>query len=79
MASYRYRLGCAVPEYGMATALVLGVRLFDKEAFIHIKESQDDDYWDVVAMFNLTGEANQFAVLQHLFNNAVVSVGGREI
>ncbi len=63
----------------MATALVHGVRLFDADAFVHIKESRDDDYWDIVAMFNLSGGAGQFAVLQHLFNNAVVSVGGREI
>ena len=79
MANYRYRLGCAVPEYEMATALVHGVRLFDADAFVHIKDSRDDDYWDIVAMFNLSGGAGQFAVLQHLFNNAVVSVGGREI
>ncbi len=79
MVNYRYRLGCAVPEYQIATALVSGVRLFDEDAFIHIKESQDDDYWDVVALFNLTGGIGQFHVLQHLFNNAVASAGGREI
>jgi hypothetical protein len=64
----------------MAGALAAGVRLFDDEAFVHVKEAQDDDFWEVVCMFNLErGNSEQFAVMTLLFNNAVEEVGGREL
>ena len=78
--SFRYRLACAVPAYDMADALAKGVRLFDNEAFVHIKESQDDDFWEIVCLFNLSrGSPEQFAVMTTLFTNAVEEVGGREL
>jgi len=78
--SFRYRLACAVPAYDMADALARGVRLFDDEAFVHIKEAQDDDFWEIVCLFNMMkGTPEQFAVMTLLFNNAVEEVGGREL
>ncbi len=78
--SFRYRLSCAVPAYEMADALAKGVRLFDNAAFVHIKESQDDDFWEIVCLFNLKrGTPEQFAVMSLLFTNAVQEVGGREL
>jgi len=78
--SFRYRLACAVPAYDMADALAKGVRLFDSEAFVHIKESQEDDFWEIVCLFSLQkGTSEQFAVMTTLFNNAVREVGGREL
>ena len=78
--SFRYRLAGAVPAYDMADALAKGVRLFDDEAFVHIKEAQDDDFWEIVCLFNLKrGSSEQFAVMTVLFNNAVQEVGGREL
>ena len=53
MSSFSYRLGCAVPSYDNAQALAEGIRLFDEDAFVHIKESQDDDFWEIIALFNL--------------------------
>ena len=64
----------------MADALAKGVRLFDSEAFVHIKESQEDDFWEIVCLFSLQkGTSEQFAVMTTLFNNAVREVGGREL
>ena len=78
--SFRYRLACAVPSYDMADALAKGVRLFDREAFVHIKEAQEDDFWEIVCLFNLTrGAPEQFNVMSVLFTNAVEEVGGREL
>jgi len=78
--SFRYRLACAVPSYDMAEALAQGVRLFDNEAFVHIKESQEDDFWEIICLFNLKrGSPEQFNVMTVLFNNAVEEVGGREL
>ena len=78
--SFRYRLACAVPSYDMAEALAQGVRLFDNEAFVHIKESQEDDFWEIICLFNLKrGSPEQFNVMTVLFNNAVEEVVGREL
>jgi hypothetical protein len=78
--SYKYRLACAVPDYTMADALAKGVRLFDNEAFVHIKEAQDDDFWEIICLFSLQrGTPEQFSVMTTLFNNAVAEVGGREL
>jgi hypothetical protein len=64
----------------MAEALAQGVRLFDNEAFVHIKESQEDDFWEIICLFNLKrGSPEQFNVMTVLFNNAVEEVGGREL
>jgi hypothetical protein len=78
-AAYRYRLGCAVPLLETAQDLALGIRLFDKEAHVHIKESAEDDFWDIVALFNLDGGKAAFGMLSLLFTNAVEQVGGREL
>ena len=78
--SFRYRLSCAVPAYDMADALAKGVRLFDNQAFVHIKEAQEDDFWEIICLFNLKrGSPEQFNVMTVLFNNAVEEVGGREL
>jgi hypothetical protein len=64
----------------MADALAKGVRLFDNEAFVHIKEAQDDDFWEIICLFSLQrGTPEQFSVMTTLFNNAVAEVGGREL
>lgn len=80
MGSYQFRLGCAVPTYENAAALVEGIRLFDEDAFAHIKESQDDDFWEVIALFNLaSGGTLQFAIINLLFSNSVEELGGRQL
>ena len=79
MSTYRYRLGCAVPEYKMANDLADGVRLFDSDAFIHIKESNEDNYWDLVALFNLNGGMVQYLLVNKLFAPSVTKVGGRQL
>jgi hypothetical protein len=77
---YKFKLGCAVPEYEFAQALADGVRLFDQKAFVHIKESQEDDFWELTALFNLTGQGPiQFAIVGTLFENSVRDVGGRKL
>jgi hypothetical protein len=64
----------------MADALAKGVRLFDDEAFVHIKEAQEDDFWEIICLFNLKhGSPEQFNVMSVLFTNAVQEVGGREL
>ncbi|MBO92363.1 MAG: hypothetical protein CMM27_10655 [Rhodospirillaceae bacterium] len=80
MSSFSYRLGCAVPSYDNAQALAEGIRLFDEDAFVHIKESQDDDFWEIIALFNLVnGGKLQFAIISLLFANSVKEIGGREL
>ncbi len=64
----------------MADALAKGVRLFDDEAYVHIKEAQADDFWEIVCLFNLNrGSPDQFNVMSVLFTNAVEEAGGREL
>ena len=77
--SFRYRLAAAIPTYELAQSLAEGIRLFDDEAFVHIKESNDDALWDIHALFNLPGGDAQYTVLRLLFVNAVDECGGREI
>ena len=80
MSSFSYRLGCAVPSYDNAQALADGIRLFDEDAFVHIKESQDEDFWEIIALFNLAnGGKLQFAIIAMLFANSVKEIGGREL
>ena len=78
-AAYRYLLRCAVPLIETAQDLALGIRLFDKDAHVHIKESAEDDFWDIVALFNLDGGKAAFGMLSLLFSNAVEQVGGRQL
>lgn len=77
--SFRFRLAASIPSYDLAQSLAEGVRLFDDEAFVHIKESHEDTFWDIHAMFNLSGGDAQYLVLRLLFENAVDECGGREI
>lgn len=78
--NFKFKLACAVPEYEFAQALAEGVRLFDDEAFVHIKESQDDDFWELNAYFNLYDQGPlQYAIIGTLFENSVKEVGGRKL
>ena len=84
MTSFHFRLACAVPTYEVAEALATGVRLFDEKAFVHIKEAQEDDFWEVQVLFNLTGGQGaagrlQFAMISALFSNSGNEVGGRKL
>ena len=80
MSSFQFKLGCAVPSYDNAQALAEGIRLFDEDAFVHIKESQDDDFWEIVALFNLAnGGQLQFGIISMLFSNSVKEIGVREL
>ena len=73
-------MSCAVPEYEFAQALAEGVRVFDDEAFVHIKESQDDDFWELNAYFILLDQGPlQYAIIGTLFENSVREVGGRKL
>lgn len=84
MSSFHFRLACAVPAYEQAEALATGIRLFDEQAFVHIKEAQEDDFWELVALFNLAGGQGalgriQFSMISSLFVNSVAEVGGRKL
>jgi hypothetical protein len=79
VATYQYKLGCAVPQFDSAQQLAKALRVFDEEAFIHIKESNDDEYWDLIALFNLDGGMVQYLMVNKLFTNSVADVGGREL
>jgi hypothetical protein len=41
--SFNFKLACEVPKHEYALILAEGIREFDEEADIHIKESQGDD------------------------------------
>ena len=76
---FQFQLSAAVPTFEYATTLAEGLRLFDKEAFIHIMESNEGMTWDIVAMFNLKGGQPQFTMVHSLFTNAVTSCGGKNL
>ena len=78
--NFNYRLACEVPEYSLAVALGEGIKVFDEEANLSIKESQVDDFWECTAQFNLEDKtALEAYMIGAVFEKSVISVGGRKI
>ena len=78
--NFNYRLACEVPEYSLAVALGEGIKVFDEEANLSIKESQIDDFWEFTAQFNLEDKtALEAYMIGAVFEKSVISVGGRKI
>ena len=69
-----------MPEYSLAVALGEGIKVFDEEANLSIKESQIDDFWEFTAQFNLEDKtALEAYMIGAVFEKSVISVGGRKI
>tara|TARA_B100000902_G_C27217451_1_gene867795 strand:- start:478 stop:729 length:252 start_codon:yes stop_codon:yes gene_type:complete len=78
--NFNYRLRCEVPEYTLAVALSEGIKVFDEEASVTIKESQVDDFWEFTAQFNLEDKsALEAYMIGAVFEKSVIKVGGRKI
>ena len=78
--NFNYRLACEVPEYSLAVGLSEGIKVFDKEASITIKESQVDDFWEFTAQFNLEDKsALEAYMIGSVFEKSVIKIGGRRI
>ena len=77
---FNFKLGCEVPKHEYALILAQGIREFDEEAEIHIKESQKDDFWELTANFYLEGNTGLEAyVVGSIFEKSVAQVGGRTL
>jgi len=78
--AFNFKLGCEVPEYEFAKILADGIKQFDDEAEIHIKESQTDDFWELTAHFFLESKTGLEAyVIGTIFEKSVAQVGGRRL
>ena len=78
--SFKFKIGCAVPKYEYAAALAEGIRLFDEDAYVHIKESQEDDFYEFIAQFNLDDKTGLEALMiGSIFEKSVIQVGGRKL
>lgn len=78
--TFKFKLGCAVPKYEYAQALADGIRLFDEDAYVHIKESQEDDFYEFIAQFNLEDKTGLEAfMIGSIFEKSVIQVGGRKL
>ena len=78
--SFNFKLACEVPKHEYALILAEGIREFDEEADIHIKESQGDDYWELSANFYLEQKIGIEAyVVANMFEKSVLEVGGRPL
>ena len=78
--NFNYRLACEVPEYSLAVALTEGIKVFDEEASVTIKESQIDDFWELTAHFNLEDKtALEAYMIGSVFEKSVLQIGGRKI
>tara|TARA_R100000278_G_C5362699_1_gene126010 strand:- start:131 stop:382 length:252 start_codon:yes stop_codon:yes gene_type:complete len=76
---FRFKEAAEVPSYAFAASLAKGMRLFDPDAVVHIKESTESMMWDISVMFNLRGGNNEYLMLRRIFSNAVESCGGEVV
>ena len=73
----RFRLSARLPRYEMGLDLAKGIRLFDSEASILIREGQNvNGDWVFIAKFNLDSSRMRYEDLHTMFRNSVEAVGG---
>jgi hypothetical protein len=73
----RFRLSAQVPKYEMASELAKGIRLFDSEASIAIREGRSVNCdWLFDASFDLNNNELRYRDLKVMFKNSVEAVGG---
>lgn len=74
----RLRLAATVPSYAVAAELAKGIRLFDKNAEIRIREGkQIDGHFRFNADFDLSGQMIRYSDLKLMFKNSVEASGGK--
>jgi|TARA_B100000902_G_scaffold396509_1_gene457700 hypothetical protein len=76
---FQFKETAEVPAYDFAASLAQGIRLFDPDALVHIKESTESMMWDISVMFNLNGGNAEYVMIHKLFSNAVASCGGEVV
>lgn len=74
----RLRLAANVPTYNVASELAKGIRLFDKNAVIKIREGkQAEGHFRFSAEFDLSGHMIRYSDLKLMFKNSVEASGGK--
>lgn len=74
----RLNLAAQIPSYEAAVELAKGIRLFDKNAIVAIREGKNcDALWEFRAQFSLDHAAIRYNDLRTLFKNSVESSGGK--
>lgn len=73
----RFRLSAQLPKFEMGLELAKGIRLFDPDARISIREGQNvNGDFIFFAQFNLENSRIRYKDLQKMFRNSVERVGG---
>lgn len=74
----RLRLAATVPTYNLAAELAKGIRLFDKNAVIKIREGkQTDGHFRFTAEFEIVDQNIRYSDLKLMFKNSVEASGGK--
>jgi hypothetical protein len=73
----RFRLSARLPKFEMALELSKGIRLFDKDAQILIREGKNmDGDFVFCADFDIRSAKVRYSDLEIMFKNSVERVGG---